>query len=165
MITSAEFDALKARCNHIIQDELSLAGFKKDKDGDFAFRYERRTFVLVFHSEDPAFIWLRLPCFFWYPGREAGLQERVDRAINQVNFNTKMVKLARNLSPDKDGDYGVSASVSMVLTGLDAIDADSFERYLQILRVGEADFMQLISEDEPNLPKPVQPQSAAVGVH
>lgn len=145
MITSTEFDSLKARCKHVLRKDLGLAHFKVDENGDFRFRFERRNVVLIFDATDPSFLWLRMPYIYYSPEADAAHNAVVERAMNAANLHCKMVKVARGVQPDADGDLVVSAGIGFLANDVAAIDADTLERYLFQLKSGVATFHEAIA--------------------
>lgn len=146
MLTTQDLPALKERFRQLIH-ELGLVGLREDEDGDFMFRYERRTMLLIFDASDPTFLWLRLPNFHCYPAGDDAMEARVAEALNMVNGRCKLVKLTRTRAPDDEGNLIVSSAVSFLVCDLEAISPEQLERFLAAAKLGAVEFMDFVREE------------------
>jgi hypothetical protein len=159
MILSKDLANLKTRFRTLIQEDLNLARFRQNKDGDFLFRYERMNLKLVFHDDDPSHVWIAHFGFRWVKGDDATLA-RADRCISEVNHRVKCVKLDRRPDADNEGDHPVSASISFLVDDVTSQDPDTFERYLALIKTGTNMFCELFELPE-NMP-PSEPDAAVM---
>jgi hypothetical protein len=148
MIKISDLPTLKVRFRALIQEDLGLARFRENEDGDFLFRYERMNLKLVFDEDDPAFVWIAHFGFRWFDGDDPATVARADRCINEANYRIKAIKLARTTKADKDGDLAVSASISFLAENVASQDADTFERYLSQIKTGTTLFCELFGADD-----------------
>lgn len=147
MIKTKDLPALKDRLRTLLRDELNLARFREDEDGNFHFRYERMSLKAVFDVDDPAFVWIAHFGFYWVNGADPAVLARADRSISEVNYRIKSVKLSRRPEPDKDGDYPVTASISFLAEDATSHDGWTLERYLDMIKLGTNRFRELFERE------------------
>lgn len=145
MIEDKDLPALKQRFKTILQEELGLARFSEDPDGDFTVRYEGMDVYVLFYDNDPAFAWLRTNAL-WFKATADTPLEALDRAINHVNYRCKAVKLCRFPEPDRDGDYCVVASISHIVDDVASVDSGTIERYLGLIKTGSRELRARLDE-------------------
>lgn len=147
MIDKKDLPALKERFRTILREELGLAKFAEDKDGDFSCHYENMPFFVVFHDDDPAFVWIKTYAY-WFKDCARTPVETVEAVMNVINYRCKAAKIARFLEPDREGDYAVAVSVSFLVDDPASLTAATIERYLWQLKVASRDFHRLLEEHE-----------------
>jgi hypothetical protein len=145
LITKKDVPALKERLRKILKEELGLASFEEDDDGDFVFRFERIPFLMVFEADDPAFLWIRRDNYrLKKPDAETLTQ--IDACINEANSVGKLVKLFRSTKPDPHGDYVLYATVAILIDDIATLSADTIDRCLFHIKVGSREVQRLLAE-------------------
>jgi hypothetical protein len=135
MIKTGQLTELKQHLRKLLQEELCLARFSETDQGDFLFHYEGMRVRMCFDPEEVAYLWMGR-AFHWAQKPQAEELALVDRCINEVNHRYKVVKLSRSLKPDREGDYAVTASVSIMVESIAATTAGAIERYLNLIKAG-----------------------------
>lgn len=149
-LTKDDLPLLRERVRAILKDELALAGFSEDPEGDFSFNYERTSFEVIFDPADSSFVWIRDSVPYWISGADD--MSQTDSCINEVNRTCKLVKMFRSAKANRDGYYAVVASASILVDDTEKLSADTLERCLFQIKVGRREFFQLI-HDEPHSPE------------
>lgn len=134
MLDEKDLEALKKSCRDMLRRELGLVRVRAVERGTLLFRYECLEFVLMFDPHVPGVLWLRLPFALEVGARDADTASRVDTACNEVNRESKLVKVARRGQATDRGGWVVDASLDFVVTRLDAVDANLLEYYLWLLK-------------------------------
>jgi hypothetical protein len=149
MIKDHELPALRQRFRTVIRDELGLSRFNEE-DGDFQFRYEGMNISLIFDDDDAAFVWIVMFALHWVKAEDVAAVAVVDQAINEANYKVKAVKLVRDKEPDKDGEYGVHASVAFLAEDVASQSDVALERYLGQIKSGARVFKELVGKAADN---------------
>lgn len=157
MIEEKDLPALKERYKKIIQDEMALAGFLEDEDGDFTFRYECGNFAVEFDRTDPAFVRLVLPTLHAVSGATREEISRAEGCLNAVNYRCKAIKLFRSLKADKDGDFLIHASLEFFVNDIPSLSVRVFERQLSALKNCAAEFHAAIGASDSSSDRAARP--------
>jgi hypothetical protein len=143
MIKTSQLPELKQHLRKLLQEELCLARFSETAEGDFLFHYEGMRLRVCFDPDEVAYLWFGRT-FYWAQRPQAEDLALVDRCISEVNHRYKVVKLARNPNADRNGDYGVSSSVSLLVEDVATTSAAALERYLNLIKAGCRLFHELM---------------------
>lgn len=82
-----------------------------------------------------------MPCIYWVPEKDETAVRQVDVALNATNSRCKAAKLSRRLVVDRDGEFGVDASVGFLLDETSEVSAGQLESYMAIAKYGYQMFL------------------------
>lgn len=145
--------AIKTHFQKIIREDLGLARFTEE-DGDFLFHYEKVRMAVCFDAADPAYVRVHALGIYWVKASDQDAMGRVDSGMNQINHDNKLVKVFRRPKVDKDGEYGVDATIEIVVEEAMLPGAGTFERYLAALKVAGREFREDFERGEAEIVPP-----------
>ena len=142
MLRTGQLTELKLHLRKLLQEELCLARFSENEDGDFVFHFEGMRVRMCFDAEEVAYLWFGR-VIYWARKPAADELALIDRCLNEVNHRYKVVKLSRSTKPDREGDYAISASASLLVEDIAHTTPAALERYLNLIKAGSRLFWEL----------------------